>query len=29
MRSVLYSYILFLSCIIINGRDIAPHAPSN
>ncbi|WHT62220.1 Crm-B secreted TNF-alpha-receptor-like protein, partial [Monkeypox virus] len=22
MRSVLYSYILFLSCIIINGRDI-------
>ncbi|UVI80959.1 Crm-B secreted TNF-alpha-receptor-like protein, partial [Monkeypox virus] len=23
MRSVLYSYILFLSCIIINGRDIA------
>ncbi|QEQ49552.1 TNF receptor [Orthopoxvirus akhmetapox] len=29
MKSVLYSYILFLSCIIINGRDIAPHAPSN
>ncbi|AGJ91694.1 TNF receptor CrmB [Vaccinia virus] len=29
IKSVLYSYILFLSCIIINGRDIAPHAPSD
>ncbi|ABD97571.1 TNF-alpha-receptor-like protein [Taterapox virus] len=28
MKSVLYSYILFLSCII-NGRDVAPYAPSN
>ncbi|AUL80680.1 tumor necrosis factor receptor Ii-like protein [Vaccinia virus] len=29
MKSVLYSYILFLSFIIINGRDTAPHAPSD